>query len=388
MKTLEPEESPSLNLRISAESYGEVNGETLFKLSILKNWIVLNGIQFRFLNNRIDQNKDGFTDVGLKQQITSFHQITFQPNNHSRFQFYIRPFWEERWGGEMEWTKTWRGSDSIYGENIITRRIESILHYESNLNNYSWKMDVSSIIHEQDSWYGTHSLQVRQRDHYLQTYVESKNSKTEWLIGGGFRYFIYDDNTFLTSENENIKWYIPFGVGSLIFPIGKKIQSHLAIRYDYHPVHHSIITPRLAFKWRIQELKFRIGATSGFRVINLFTEDHAALTGARQVVIPEKLKPERSYSVYMNLNHFISISDQAYLMPSITIWRTLFLNRIMPDYSNPDKILYQNLHHGYAINQGISIQMNSSWKNFLQGYLGFSLLDNLFLNQVKRNIIF
>jgi outer membrane receptor for ferrienterochelin and colicins len=31
---------------------------------------------------------------------------------------------------------------------------------------------------------------------------------------------------------------------------------------------------------------------NGFRVVNLFTEDHAALTGAREVIIKNELKPE------------------------------------------------------------------------------------------------
>jgi outer membrane receptor for ferrienterochelin and colicins len=35
-------------------------------------------------------------------------------------------------------------------------------------------------------------------------------------------------------------------------------------------------------------------AGTGFRVVNLFTEDHAALTGAREIIIANNLKPEQS----------------------------------------------------------------------------------------------
>ncbi|WP_379090473.1 TonB-dependent receptor domain-containing protein [Pedobacter sp. UC225_65] len=65
-----------------------------------------------------------------------------------------------------------------------------------------------------------------------------------------------------------------------------KSHSVLAgLRYDYNSVHGNIFTPRLAYKWSINEKNIiRLNAGTGFRVVNIFTEDHAALTGAREVV--------------------------------------------------------------------------------------------------------
>ena len=34
--------------------------------------------------------------------------------------------------------------------------------------------------------------------------------------------------------------------------------------------------------------------------MNIFTEDHAALTGARDLVIEEDLAPEQSYNINLN----------------------------------------------------------------------------------------
>ena len=41
---------------------------------------------------------------------------------------------------------------------------------------------------------------------------------------------------------------------------------------------------------------FRLNAGTGFRLVNLFTEDHAFITGQREVKILEELKPEESKS--------------------------------------------------------------------------------------------
>ena len=47
----------------------------------------------------------------------------------------------------------------------------------------------------------------------------------------------------------------------------------------------------------------RLNGGTGFRIVNLFTEDHAAYTGARATVLLEDLKPERSYRGWINCGH-------------------------------------------------------------------------------------
>jgi outer membrane receptor for ferrienterochelin and colicins len=47
--------------------------------------------------------------------------------------------------------------------------------------------------------------------------------------------------------------------------------------------HGAIFTPRLAYKWKINDNNIvRFNTGTGFRIVNLFTEEHAALTGPRR----------------------------------------------------------------------------------------------------------
>ena len=39
-------------------------------------------------------------------------------------------------------------------------------------------------------------------------------------------------------------------------------------------------------------------------VLYLFTEDHAALSGARDVIIADELKPEESMNINVNFHHW------------------------------------------------------------------------------------
>jgi outer membrane receptor for ferrienterochelin and colicins len=147
------------------------------------------------------------------------------------------------------------------------------------------------------------------------------------------------------------------------------------IRWDHHPVHGNIFTPRLAWKWSASPNDvIRVNAGTGFRVVNLFTEDHAALTGARAVEIRGELKPERSYNV--NLNYVKKIYTGSYWITlDASAWYTHFTNRIIPDYlSDPDKIIYDNLD-GYSISKGISLNAELGFTNGLKGNIGASFMD-------------
>ena len=70
---------------------------------------------------------------------------------------------------------------------------------------------------------------------------------------------------------------------------------------DLHPQHGNVFSPRANFKLSPTELDLRFALGNGFRVVNLFAEEHAALTGAREVIVKERLAPETSYNASVNL---------------------------------------------------------------------------------------
>jgi outer membrane receptor for ferrienterochelin and colicins len=108
-----------------------------------------------------------------------------------------------------------------------------------------------------------------------------------------------------------------------------------------------------------------VNAGTGFRVVNLFTEDHAALTGARFVEIKNELRPEKSYNV--NLNYIRKFqSRHAVIGAEFTGWYTYFNNRIIADYDiDPNKIIYDNIK-GFAESKGISTNVDVAFTNGLK----------------------
>ena len=114
---------------------------------------------------------------------------------------------------------------------------------------------------------------------------------------------------------------------------------------------------------------------TGFRVVNLFTEDHAALTGARKVEISEKLKPEQSFNVNLNYIHKLYGRNNNATTLDISAFYTYFNNRIVGDFeTDPNKIIYTNLQ-GHAVSKGVSVGADIALHNRLKLNIGGTYMD-------------
>ena len=116
---------------------------------------------------------------------------------------------------------------------------------------------------------------------------------------------------------------------------------------------------------------------TGYRIVNIFTEDHAALTGSRTVDITEEIRPETSYNANINLNKIFLTKRNGTINLDLTGFYTYFNNRIIADYdSDPNKIIYDNLE-GHGVNQGVSLNATINIIRNLRVSLGATYMDML-----------
>ena len=66
--------------------------------------------------------------------------------------------------------------------------------------------------------------------------------------------------------------------------------------------------------------------------MNIFTEDHAALSGARDILITNELQPEESMNINFNLHHWFQRKDH-HTSIDLDLFYTHFSNKIVPDYN-------------------------------------------------------
>lgn len=372
-----------LSIDVMGTSYQEYNTDLGFKYGLGKRDQSLLGVNYYHYQAPVDKNKDGFTDVTLQHRVSVFHKTTMERKENKEASIAARYFYEDRWGGDMRWNGRWRGTDSIYGESIFTNRYEVIGKYQLPLKerifyNVSWNH------HHQNSYYGTTKFEATQHIMFHQLYWEKALKKHAILLGTAYRYTWYDDNTIITQTGNPLN---PKNNPNRVALPGVFIQDEisancnhkllLGFRYDHHEKHGSIYTPRLAYKWMARPNHIlRLNAGTGYRVANVFSEDHAALTGSREVIIVSHLKPEQSLNA--NVNYVTKFyQKQFFLGIDLSVFYTHFSNRIIADYDqDPNKIYFNNLN-GYAISRGLSANVDLVFKKIpLKLVAGGTYMDN------------
>ena len=372
--TKNPTNAPVFSADYFTTTYFENNLDLGMKFNAGKKATSLLGLNYFNYDQVIDKDKDNFTDVTLSKRISVFNKWSFHRNNNRLFTIAARGMYEDRWGGDVRWEKKYRGGDEIYGESIYTKRGELIGSYQLPFEE-KLMLSFSGNVHYQDSRYGTTSYIANQKIGFVQLTWDKKIGSNDFLAGMATRYSYYDDNTPATKEAE--KTWLPgiFVQDEITF--SPKSQVLLGARYDYNSIHGSIFTPRFAYRFKANDNTiFRLNAGTGFRVVNLFTEDHAALTGSRDVVIQHDLKPEKSVNVNLNYIQKVNLDNGTFIGIETTAFYTRFSNKIISDYeTDPNKIIYDNID-GYAISQGISTNIDVNFTNGLKFILGATVLDN------------
>lgn len=376
--TKHPPLAPELVVDGFLTSWGEYNLDIGSKIALGDKTTLLLGVNYFNYDTPIDNNNDNFTDVTLQNRISVFQKWNLQRSKQREFSLAGRFLYEDRWGGEMQWTPEFRGTDILYGESIYTTRWELLGKYQLPVD-IPMMFTFSYTDHNQNSVYGTLPYLAQQRIGFGQLTWGPQLQYHDLLFGAAMRYNYYDDNTPATSGiigNQPDKVYIPSLFAQDEISLGEKHSLLLGTRLDYDNRHGTIFTPRIAYKWKLNDFDLlRINAGTGFRVVNLFTEDHAALTGAREVVITESLDPERSYNINLNFLKKIYSSNGVYLNFDTSFFYTYFSNRILPDYeTDPNQIIYSNLD-GNSISKGISTNLDLSLPNGLKVLLGATLMD-------------
>ena len=371
-----PEYSNKLSFDTFYSGWGEKNYDLGYKYRIGDKIESIFGLNYFNYSNPIDNNNDGFTDLTLQDRISIFNKINFNRKSSIASRF----VYEDRWGGQTNWSPQYRGSNEIYGESIYTSRWEIFGNHNFS-NNLKFEFSLNN--HIQNSAYGTTLYKANQFIGFGQFLWNKSIKSNDLTFGLALRYTVYDDNSTATFneisfKNEDDKVYLPGFFIQDELKLNNNNSLLLGIRYDYNSTYKDIITPRINYKWNSNDKTstIRIGMGTGFRITNVFTEDHAALTGSREVVFLENIDPEKSKNINLNFVKNIYFKSGVIIDFDSSIFYTTFSNKIIPDYDfDPDKIIYQNLD-GSSISRGGSININSTFSNGLRINLGVTFLDS------------
>lgn len=366
---------------VSTTSWGELNADLSAGVRLGKNVLGWSGLNAFYYGNPQDRNGDGFTDMALQKRLAWFNKLQFNRKDNRTSAVAFRLLGEDRWGGQMDWTPANRGGDVVYGESIRTGRWELMgAHALPTTENLLLSISVNG--HYQDAAYGNTRYIGRQHIGFGQlAWRNNKPGRLETLAGAAWRWTSYNDNTPATAGPDGTDRPSSTHLPGLFAQ--QEVQMHpgntllWGLRLDHSNAHGLIWTPRLGYRWQNAEKtdQLRIHAGTGFRVANVFTEDHAAITGSRTLVMATDLKPERSVGGNVQYSKQVLGIPGGVLQWDAGAFYTVFSNRILPDYdTDPNLILYDNLD-GQSVSRGIMLNATWSAASGLQIQSGLTLQE-------------
>ena len=102
---------------------------------------------------------------------------------------------------------------------------------------------------------------------FIQVFKQQQLQKHKLLFGTALRYSYYNDNTPATEE-ANTSW-LPGVFVEDEYRIDSGHDLLMGLRWD-HVGYASIWTPRVGYRWNVDEQPVRLNFGTGFRVVNLF----------------------------------------------------------------------------------------------------------------------
>lgn len=381
--TKDPAKQPLLSVDIMGTSHLESFGNVAAAPNIGKSHGFI-GFNYAYINDFDDDNKDGFGDLANLDRYSFFTKWNIYRKSDKKFTAAAKYYYEDRRNGVEKYLENrnyrhLRGNDSIYGESIYTDRIEVFGSYELN-SAENLKIDYSLSSHWQDSYYGADFYEATQQIAFANFIWDKPVQHHGLMIGLTTRYQSYDDNTIATAgpktngalENKPDHQLIPGIFVQDEWTVSEAVTILGGGRLDHYSAHGLIFSPRLNLKVKPGNwTTLRASFGTGFRIVNLFTEDHAFITGQRTVEIKETLHPERSYNAALNFNYVFTLGNSQGMI-DIDSYYTYFTNKIIPDYDLPGKIIYENTD-GHAVTKGIGLNFTQDFLFPLTYNLGFNL---------------
>lgn len=339
-------------------------------------------------SNVMDDNGDGFLDNPLITRYVLYNKWNFN-DTKKRTDFNIAGrYWNEKRVGGQKDTESHgmvhTTGHRLYEQTVKINSFEGYSRFSSEFTETSGvKMYLTSSYYDQASYYGITKYDAKQTNFSVMGFYEFEFMPRSFLKTGlSYKYLnideliAFEDTTSKSYAGKYIKKEsIPglFAENSLSF-LEDKASLMTGIRFDYHNVHKLVVTPRALFRYQpVKTVVFRASIGSGFRTINLFSENSNILASSRDVVISGNLEPEKVLNYGADILFYFGGNDYSGSI-NIDYYRTDFSNKIIPDYdSNPTEVIFANLD-------------GKAFSNVMQAELSLSLLRNVDLKLAYKYI--
>ncbi len=304
---------------------------------------------------RINNNHDAFTDTPQYSRFGASLSSSKQFGGSS-LRISGRTYREQRFAGDVNWTKADRGSDSVYGREINTYRNEVSARYSASLNALTdWYLESAYVNHFQDSYYGATEFDAVQNRLFGRLgadvrWTGSQASRFQSI----FTFEDYQDNLQLGVSTDK-RDIVPGLMVQHTWTPDNFWALQGGVRLENYSDDGLIPTLRATLSHKsLNSIGFRVTAGTGYRPVTIFSLDKAVHAGFDNVIVPEKLDAERSYNGSLTLTHLAGTTNYS-LQTDLTGFYTKFDNKVILAFGHDiGSTVYSNASDAYS--RGIEFQ--------------------------------
>lgn len=390
VETKVPDKTDKLLLNVYMNNFLEkhFNANYAFKQGKWSNLAAFHTVQPA---NKIDRDNDNFLDLPQLTRYMVFNKWKYGNDKDWGWSSRVglRFLNEQRVGGQIFYdSESDKGSTNIYGQTVNINQPEVWTKTAYRINdNHKITLFASSFHQDQKSFFGTLKYDAQQTNFYGNLQYELVYSQKHSLKTGiSYRYLnlnediAFTDTTLPRTYAGNYKRIenIPgiFVENSMGF-FEDKLTWIAGIRGDQHNQFGFTVTPRTLLKYDVTpKTVFRASIGTGWRTVNLFSENIGLLVSSRDIVFEEQLKPESATNFGINLTQkFDAKNNNLSGYFSADYYRTDFKNQISPDYdSDPTKVIINNFT-GTSVSNGFQAELYLKIRKRFELKIGYNYLD-------------
>jgi outer membrane receptor for ferrienterochelin and colicin len=389
VETLEPAEADKLFLNLYMNNFRERHLNIHSALRF-KKWSALTTFHTVQPAKRIDRDADAFMDLPLLTRYRIGHEWQYGNARewgwHTRFG--VAWLHEERIGGQMGYQPDIHAGSTVqYGQQVRNQQPE--LHMQSGYrisDFHALRFMGMAYTRQQNATLGTVRYDANQQHAYANLQYEFTYHLHELKSGLSYRYFELDENIGFSDTTLNRTYdgrylrveHIPgvFAENTLQL-IADKLTWMQGLRMDYHNTFGYFLTPRTLIRFTpAPGTVFRFSAGTGWRTANVFTENIMLLTGSRNVIFQEILRPEQAFNSGINFTQKFNAASEAFnAYVSFDYYYTGFQNQIFPDYDQSPQIAVLQNFTGPAAGHVFQAETGGTAFSRFEIKFGYAWLD-------------
>ncbi len=389
VETKSPDKTDKLFANLYVNNFQEkhVNFNYAFKK---EGWSNLSALHVVLPAARFDRDDDRFLDLPLltRYLFTNRWKYGQEKNWGWNSQVNFRMLHEQRVGGQTSFDPNRdRGSSTSYGQWVKLSQPEFWSKTSFRFNDVQQiTAFASGFVQQQNAWFGTVNYQAAQVNGYLNLQHEFNHSNGSLKSGLSLRYLKLNE-TIAFSNNDLARTFSGDYRREEIIPgvfaehtwrlLNNRLSWITGLRADFHNQFGTFITPRTLLKYDLTPTTIvRTNIGTGWRTVNLFSENIGLLVSSRNLLFAEALEPEQAVNAGINLTQKYSFFDKllgGYL--SIDYYRTEFSNQVFPDYdSDPTKAIITNFR-GQSISESFQVEGVVRWQDLVEWKVGYSWVE-------------